>query len=63
MGTRNRLSKKDDLATTIDKLSGQRDAKDRWEYFRQARQANFLLGALYFQSKLEEVMNEPEQTD
>ncbi len=29
---RNRLSKHDDLATTIKKLTGQRNAKQRWRY-------------------------------
>ncbi|EFK05226.1 conserved hypothetical protein [delta proteobacterium NaphS2] len=37
MTTRNRIGIHDDLDTTTQKLEGQRDAKDRWKYTRQAR--------------------------
>lgn len=54
----NTFQKTDDLPTVIAKMTGQRDAKMRWGYTRQARQANFMLGILHFQQKLEATIDE-----
>ena len=60
--TRNRIGKKDDLETVLTKLEGQRDAKERWRYTRQARHVNLAIGILQLQKQLEERLNEDLQS-
>ena len=57
MSTRNRIGIHDDLDTTIQKLEGQRDVKAKWQYTRQARHCNLVIGMLKCQKALEERLN------
>ncbi|SLM27832.1 hypothetical protein MTBBW1_1150005 [Desulfamplus magnetovallimortis] len=44
---RNRISKYDDIETTIEKLTGQRDAKARWRYRTEEETLNASIVAMH----------------
>ena len=45
--TRNRLSKYDTLDEGITTMEGRRETLERWRYYQQAEQMNFLIGLGY----------------
>ncbi len=55
---RNRIGKKDDLATTLEKMAGQRDAKARWRYRTDENLLNAGIVALYHLSPLNPILEQ-----
>ncbi len=60
MSQRNKIGLNDDISTMKYKLAGQREAKKRWRYNRQADCANLAIGVLHvlqnFQPEVEKAM-------
>ncbi len=55
---RNRIGKQDDLPTTIDKMTGQRDAKARWRYRTDEKLLNAGIVALYHLTPLNPILEQ-----
>ena len=55
---RNRIGKQDDLSTTIDKMTGQRDAKSRWRYRTDEKLLNAGIVALYHLTPLNPILEQ-----
>ena len=52
--TRNRLSKNHDIPTGLKNMEGRRETLQRWRYYDEVRQLNFIIGATYL---FEQILN------